>query len=292
MTGSVITSTGSLLLTRAHALINPSRSSVKVCCLEIEMRRLLCSCTIFILFVPWADSIPSLRLLLHEVSRINLCKAAPKFTISDHIEASVNFFCYSHSRNLMERHLVESLLLSEGLVPNRNVHVVLGLKALFLVCLSLISFLQPVLIIDYAVDWIVKHAITLNDGRELLHHIFAMIFCLVSPICLELIFNISVHITDRDWVKVMCFPVLLSSFVFKNFLIDLHLFFMVLQVAVIDHIIVSLACSLNCFPTNSLFKKLKVRHDTVKEYYLRLVLWAWVVCQEVGNDGLFGPHCL
>lgn len=108
----------------------------------------------------------------------------------------------------MERHLVESLLLSEGLVPNRNVHVVLSLKTLFLVCLSLISFLQPVLIIDYAVDWIVKHAITLNDGRELLHHIFAMIFCLVSPIYLELIFNISVHITDRDRVKVMRFPVL------------------------------------------------------------------------------------
>lgn len=263
MTGSVITSTRSLLLTRAHALINPPRSSVKVCCLEIEMRRLLCSCTIFILIVPWADSIPSLRLLLHEVSRINLCKAAPKFTISDHIEASVNFFCYSHSRNLMERHLVESLLFGEGLVPNRNVHVVLGLKSLFLVCLSLISFLQPVFIIDYAVDWIVKQAITLNDGRELLHHIFAMIFCLVSPICLELIFNISVHITDRDRVKVMRFPVLCSSFVFKNFLIDLHLFFVVLQVAVIDHIIVSLACSLNCFPSNPLFKQSMVSHDTV-----------------------------
>lgn len=250
-------------MTRTHALVNSLRSSVKVCCLEIEMRRLLSSRTVLTLLILWADSIPSLRLLLHEVSRINLCKAAPKFTISDHIKASVDFFCYSHSRNLLKRHLVESLLLSESLVPNLDVDVVLSLKTLFLVCLSLISFLKPVFIIDYAVDWIVKHAIALNDGRELFHHIFAMVFCLVSPICLELIFNISVHITDSDRVKVMRFPVLYGSFVFKNFLIDLHLFFMVLQVAVIDHIIVSLAWSLNCFPSNSLFKKSMVSHDIV-----------------------------
>ena len=132
----------------------------------------------------------------------------------------------------------------------------------------------------------------MNDGRELFHHILAMVFSLFSPILLELIFNISVHITDRDRVKVMRFPVLNGSLVLKNFLIDLHLFFVVLQVAVIDHIIVSLARWLNCFPSNSLFKKSMVSPDTVKEYYLLLVLLAWVACQEVGNDGLSGPHCL
>ena len=252
----------------------------------------MCSCPIFILFVLWADSIPSFRLLLHKVSRINLRKAAPKVTISDHIKASVNFFCYSHPRNLLERHLVKSLLLCKSLVPNSNVDVVLRLKALLLVCLSLISFLQSILIIDYAVDWIVKHAVTLNDGRELFHHIFAMNFCFVSPIYLKLIFNIGVDITDRDWVKVVSFPVLFGSFVFKNFLIDLHLFFMVLQVAVIDHIIVSLASWLNCFPSNSLFKQLMVSHGIIKEYYLHLALLARVASQEVGNGGLSDPHCL
>ena len=137
----MVTGTGSLLLSRAHALINSFRSSVKVCCLEVEMSRLLFSCTAFILLVLWADSVPSLRLLLHEASRIDLSKAAPKIPIGDHIKASVDLLCYSHSRNFLERHLVESLLLSERLVPNSNVDVVLGFISLFLVRFSLVSFL-------------------------------------------------------------------------------------------------------------------------------------------------------
>ena len=133
------------------------------------MRRLRSGLTVLILFVPWADSVPGLRLLLHEVSRINLGKTAPEVTISDHIKASVNFFGYSHSGNFLERHLVESLLLSKRLIPNSNVNLVLRLETLLLVCLSLVPFLQPALVVNLAVDRIVKHAITLDDGWELFH---------------------------------------------------------------------------------------------------------------------------
>ena len=78
LTASVVTGAWRLLLTSTHAHIDSPRSSVKICCLEVKMSRLLRRCTtVIILFIPWADSVPSLRLLLHEVSRMNLCKATP-----------------------------------------------------------------------------------------------------------------------------------------------------------------------------------------------------------------------
>ena len=164
-------------------------------------------------------------------------------------------------RNFLKRHLVESFFLSDGLIPNSYVYLVLCLETLLLIRFSLVSLLQSSFIIDNAIDRIVKHTIALDDSWELFHYIFAMILSLLSLLCLVLFFYISIDITDSDWVKIMGFPVLLGSFVFKNFLINLHLFFMVLQITVVDHIIVSLHCRLDGFASHSLFNQAGISYE-------------------------------
>lgn len=91
--------------------------------------------------VSGTDSIPSFRLLLHEVCRFDLSKTATQATVCDNVKATVDLLSHSAVRNLCKRHLVESLLFSESLVSNRNINLVFGLKSLLLVRLSLVSFI-------------------------------------------------------------------------------------------------------------------------------------------------------
>ena len=59
-------------------------------------------------------------------------------------------------------------------------------------------------------------------------------------VLLELILRLSIDITDSNWIKIMRFPVLLRSLILEHLVIHLHFLLVVLQVAIIDHVVVSL----------------------------------------------------
>ena len=128
----------------------------------------------------------------------------------------------------------------------------LSFKSHLFVRLSLISFVQSILIGDLTVDWIVKHAILLYSSWELLDVVFAVVLLLFCQVCLEFQLSFIVNISDSHWVKIVRFPVLFSGLNFHNILVHLHLLLMMLQVSVIDHVIVSLTSGLNCFTSDSL----------------------------------------
>ena len=81
----------------------------------------------------WADHVPSLRRFLHEVGRLNLGKTSPQVTVSENVETAVELFLDAHVRHLLERHVVESFVFCEALIPNSLFNDVLGLVALLLV---------------------------------------------------------------------------------------------------------------------------------------------------------------
>ena len=89
------------LLRATHALIDSTRSPVKVRCLEVKTGWLLSIISLSIL-IRGTDSIPSLWLLLHEMSCLDLGKATSELSVCDHIEASVNFLSHSHMRYFLE----------------------------------------------------------------------------------------------------------------------------------------------------------------------------------------------
>ena len=59
-------------------------------------------------------------------------------------------------------------------------------------------------------------------------------------VLLELILRLSIDITDSNWIKIMRFPVLLRSLILEHLVIHLHFLLVVLQVAIVDHVVVSL----------------------------------------------------
>lgn len=59
-------------------------------------------------------------------------------------------------------------------------------------------------------------------------------------ILLELFLRLSIDITDSNWIKIMRFPVLLRCLILEHLVIHLHLLLVVLQVAIVDHVVVSL----------------------------------------------------
>ena len=111
-----------------------------------------------------------------------------------------------------------------------------------------------------------------------------MVFLLVCAFCQEILLHIFVNITAGDWIEVMRFPVLFCSFSFENLLIDLHFFFVVLKVAVIDHVVVSLGRFLNSFATHSLREKIR---NTVSNYDFLPLIYELTSCS-VGAGLLSG----
>ena len=59
-------------------------------------------------------------------------------------------------------------------------------------------------------------------------------------VLLELILRLSIDITDSNWIKIMRFPVLLCCLILEHLVIHLHFLLVVLQVAIVDHVVVSL----------------------------------------------------
>lgn len=133
----------------------------------------------------------------------------------------------------------------------------LGLESLLFVCFALVPFVQTIFIFNLAIDWVIEHGILLDNGRKFFHNIFPVILGLISKVSLELFLCVSINVTDCNWIKVMSFPVPLSGICFMNFVINLHLFFMMLQITVINHVIVSLRSCLNRLASYSLQSRSK-----------------------------------
>jgi len=81
----------------------------------------------------WADHFPSLRRFLHVVGSLNLGKTSSQVTVSQNVETAVELFLDAHVRHLLERHVVESFVFCEALIPNSLLDGVLGLVALLFV---------------------------------------------------------------------------------------------------------------------------------------------------------------
>lgn len=139
----VVACTGGLLLRRpTDALVDPSRSPVEIGSLEVK--RVAIESVIpsrGLVLIRGTDSLPRLRLLLHEVSRIDLGEASTELAIRDHVEATTDFLGHAHARYFLQRHFIKSLLLSEGIVSDVDVDLVLGFESLLLVGFALVSLL-------------------------------------------------------------------------------------------------------------------------------------------------------
>ena len=80
----------------------------------------------------------------------------------------------------------------------------------------------------------------LHGDRELLDLVLAMNLSLGCLLCLIISFSILVDKFYLNWVEFASLPVSFSCLSSKNVIINLHFLIMVLQVAISDHIIVSL----------------------------------------------------
>jgi hypothetical protein len=107
----------------------------------------------------WADHVPSLRRFLHEAGRIKLGKTSSQITVSQNVETAVEFFLDAQVRDLLERHVVESLVFCEALIPDSRLSDVLGLVALLFVLFALILFFESLFIFNCHADGVVHHAL-------------------------------------------------------------------------------------------------------------------------------------
>ena len=81
-----------------------------------------------------------------------------------------------------------------------------------------------------------------------------MNFFLRRSVFLKFLLAVIIDVRDRDWIEIACLPERLRSLCFKDLIIYLHLFFMVLQVAISDHVVVSLEGRSDRFPSIFLVK--------------------------------------
>ena len=176
----------------AHAPVDPLGPSVEIATTSLEVKLRLSRCSAFVVLIGCctivdgisrANLIPSLRLLLHEVSSVDLGQASAKLTIRDHVEASVNLLGDTLVADLLERHLVQAFLLSQRFLLYLHVDSMLRLESLLLVSQALLSLIQPLLVIYLTINRVVKHAIRLHNLWKFLDNVLAMIFLFRCAIC-------------------------------------------------------------------------------------------------------------
>ena len=108
---------------------------------------------------------------------------------------------------------------------------------------------------NLAIDRVVQHAVTLDARWQFLNDIFPMVLGLLRQVRLKLLLRVRVDVTDCDWVEVVRLPVLFRGLCLEDLLVHLHLFLVVLQIAVVDHVVVSLVWCLDGLASDSLNAK-------------------------------------
>ena len=186
------------------------------------------------------DLIPHSRLRLHEACRVHLSEAAAQASICEDVVASIKLLRHAPDRNFCEGHAIESLLLSEHLVPRGFLAHVSRLIPLLFILLPLVLLLQPALVLCAVVDWVVHHCLILNTQWQLLHFVLAVDLLFCRAIVDEIFLLVPIDVRDSDWIEIACLPERLGCLCAHNFVIHLHLLLVVLQVPIRNYIVVSL----------------------------------------------------
>ena len=117
--------------------------------------------------------------------------------------------------------------------------------ALLLVLLPQVFFSQSIAVCDFIVDGVVHHSLVLDSDREFLNLVFPVDLGLRDLLLLEFLLSFVVDKFHDERIEFTRFPVCLSCLYFGDVFVDSHFLFMMLQVAVSQHVVVSLRCMLN-----------------------------------------------
>ena len=165
-------------------------------------------------------------------------EVAFKLVVADDIVASVDFFSESHSRDLVHAHDILAVLLGETGLSVDFLDLVPHFITSLLVLLSKVPFIEPLLVLNLHVDWVVHQAFVLHCDGQLLYFILPMsqgvLFEFLDVVnLLGVVVELAVN-----GVEVVSLPVPLSSLGPPDGLVSHSLLVVILEVLVADDIVV------------------------------------------------------